>query len=170
MINIVLYQPEIPSNTGNIIRTCAAINAKLHLIKPLGFSLDEKDLKRASMDYINLSDIIIYESFEDFLFLHEDDNIFLITRYASNPYSNVDFSNISDDIYLVFGKESSGLPHDFLAKHKDKLLRIPMMPEARSLNLSNSVAIVSYEVARQQNFFGLSTYEAIKGKNFLYEK
>ena len=169
MIHVVLYQPEIPSNTGNIIRTCSALNAKLHLIKPLGFSLEEKELKRASMDYINLSDITIYEDFDEFLFLHEEDNIYLISRYADKPYSDIDFSSVTEDVYLIFGKESAGLPYDFLRKHEDRLLRIPMKPEARSLNLSNSVAIISYEVARQQGFFGLSTYEAIKGKDFLKE-
>ena len=169
MIHVVLYQPEIPSNTGNIIRTCSALNAKLHLIKPLGFSLEEKELKRASMDYINLSDITIYESFDDFLFLHEDDNIYLISRYAQKTYADVKFSSIKNDVYLIFGKESSGLPYDFLKKHFDKTLRIPMKPEARSLNLSNCVALVSYEVARQAGFFSLSTYEAIKGKDFINE-
>ena len=169
MINVVLYQPEIPSNTGNIIRTCSALNAKLHLIKPLGFSLEEKELKRASMDYIDLSDITIYESFEEFLILHENDNIYLISRYAQKTYADVDFKDASKDVYLIFGKESSGLPYDFLKKHFSKALRIPMKPEARSLNLSNCVALVSYEVSRQQNFFSLSTYEAIKGKDFIKE-
>lgn len=169
MIHIVLYQPEIPSNTGNIIRTCSALNAKLHIIKPIGFSLEEKELKRASMDYINLSDITFYENFEEFLFLHEDDNLFMITRYANKTYADEDFSDVSKDVYFLFGKESSGLPYDFLRKHNDKLLRIPMTPEARSLNLSNSVAIVGFEAARQQNFFGLSTFEAIKGYDFLKE-
>lgn len=170
MIHIVLYQPEIPSNTGNIIRTCSALNAKLHLIKPLGFSLEEKELKRASMDYINLSDITIYENFEEFLFLHENDTLYMITRYAQKTYADVDFSNKTEDIYFLFGKESSGLPYDFLRKHEDKLLRIPMKPEARSLNISNSVAIIAYEASRQQDFFGLSTFEAIKGFDFLKEE
>ncbi len=170
MLNIVLFQPEIPSNTGNIIRTCASIGAKLHLIKPLGFVLDDKELKRASMDYIKLSDITIYDDFNDFLFLHQNDKMFLISRYGKKVYSDANFKDISEDIYLVFGKESSGLPHSFLKENEKDVYRIPMKPEARSLNLSNSVSIVAYECMRQQNFYNLSTFEAIKGMDFINEE
>lgn len=167
MINIVLYQPEKPANTGNIIRTASSLGAKVHIIKPLGFSLEEKEFKRAGMDYISLCDIYFYESLDEFLLLHEDDNIYFITRYGKKIYSQADFSSKTEDKYIMFGKESSGLPYDLLKKHLDKCLRIPMRPEARSLNLSNCVAIVSYEIARQEEFFSLATYETIKGMDFL---
>ena len=167
MIHIVLYQPEIPQNTGNIIRTAMAINATLHLIKPLGFSLDEKSLKRAGMDYINDVDLEIYESVEEFYKKNEDADIYYVTRYASRTHSSFDFSDITKDYYFMFGKESSGIPHELLRKNKDKLMRIPMSINARSLNLSNSVAIVTYEDLRQQEYFNLSTFEAIKGEDFL---
>lgn len=167
MINIVLYQPEIPYNTGNIIRTAASLKAKVHIIKPMSFSMDEKELKRASMDYINLCSISFYESLEEFMSLHEDDNIFFITRYGEKIYSEADLSSIYDDYYFMFGKESKGLPYDLLKANKEKCLRIPMAPEARSLNLSNSVAIVAYEASRQQKFFSLASFESIKGQDFL---
>ncbi|MBE6142730.1 MAG: tRNA (cytidine(34)-2'-O)-methyltransferase [Erysipelotrichaceae bacterium] len=167
MIHIVLYQPEIPQNTGNIIRTCMAINATLHLIKPLGFSLDEKSLKRAGMDYINDVELEVYESVEEFYQKNEDADIYYVTRYASRPHSSFDLSKVTKDYYFMFGKESSGIPHELLRGNKDKLMRIPMSMNARSLNLSNSVAIVAYEACRQQEYFDLSTFEAIKGEDFL---
>ena len=167
MIHIVLYQPEIPQNTGNIIRTAMAINATLHLIKPLGFSLDEKSLKRAGMDYINDVDLEVYENVEEFFLKYKDAVVFYVTRYASKPHSSFDLSDITHDYYFMFGKESSGIPHDLLRGHMDKLMRIPMSFNARSLNLSNSVAIVTYEACRQQNYFNLSTFETIKGEDFL---
>lgn len=167
MIHIVLYQPEIPQNTGNIIRTAMAINATLHLIKPLGFSLDEKSLKRAGMDYINDVDLEVYENVEEFFLKNKDADVYYVTRYASKPHSSFDLSDITHDYYFMFGKESSGIPHDLLRGHMDKLMRIPMSFNARSLNLSNSVAIVTYEACRQQNYFNLSTFETIKGEDFL---
>lgn len=167
MINIVLFQPEIPQNTGNIIRTAMATNAKLHLIKPLGFSLDEKNLKRSGMDYIKDVDIIYYENIDEFLNTHRTSNIVFLTRYAQKTYSSFDYSNPLEDIYLVFGRESTGIPHEVLRKYPDSIARIPMVPNARSLNLSNTVAIVVYEALRQQHFYELSTYEAIKGAEFL---
>ena len=167
MIHIVLYQPEIPQNTGNIIRTAMAINATLHLIKPLGFSLDEKSLKRAGMDYINDVELEIYENVEEFYKRNEEAAISYVTRYASSTHSSFDFSDITKYYYFMFGKESSGIPHELLRKNKNRLMRIPMSMNARSLNLSNSVAIVTYEACRQQEFFGLSTFEAIKGEDFL---
>jgi tRNA (cytidine/uridine-2'-O-)-methyltransferase len=167
MINIVLYQPEIPQNTGNIIRTAMAIGARVHLIKPLGFSLDEKSLLRASMDYIEEVDIIEYENYEDFKNKNPNCNIFFVTRYANETYSDFDFSDVTEDYYFMFGKESSGIPYDILRDHQDRLLRIPMMINARSLNLSNCVAIVVYEALRQQEYYNLSTFETIKGEDFL---
>mgnify|MGYP003292352766 CR=1 FL=1 len=167
MINIILFQPEIPQNTGNIIRTSMAIGARLHLIKPLGFSLDEKSLKRAGMDYIDEVDLTIYEDIDDFNMQNPDADIYYVTRYAKKSYSSYDFSDVTKDYYFMFGRESTGIPHEILRNHEDKLLRIPMVINARSLNLSNSVAIVTYEAMRQQNFFNLSTIEAIKGEDFL---
>ncbi len=169
MINIVLFQPEKPANTGNIIRSAASLGAKVHIIKPLGFNLDEKEFKRAGMDYISLCDIKFYDSLEEFLNLYSDEEIYFITRYGQKTYSSVDFSDVLKDKFIMFGKESSGLPYDLLKKHFDKCLRIPMRPEARSLNLANCVAIVSYEIARQEGFFSLASFETIKGMNFIKE-
>ena len=167
MINIVLYQPELPQNTGNIIRTAMAIGARVHLIKPLGFTLDEKSLLRASMDYIDEVDIIEYENYEDFKAKNPNCNIFFVTRYANETYSDFDFSDVTEDYFFMFGKESSGIPYDVLAEKIDRCLRIPMQINARSLNLSNCVALVSYEVMRQQEFYSLSTQEVFKGSDFL---
>lgn len=162
MLHIVLYQPHIPANTGNIMRTAMALGAKLHIIGPLPFSLDEKSLKRAGMDYISRLPFNYYENYEQFHDSHKEKDIYYLTRYANKTYSSFDFSKISHDYYLMFGSEDTGIPHDILAKNKDKLLRIPMVPNARSLNLANSVAIVSYEVLRQQGFFNLSDHEVLK--------
>ncbi len=167
MIHIVLYRPEKPQNTGNIMRTCVAINATLDIIGPISFSLNEKDLKRAGMDYIDSLKWNFFSSFEDYLKEYPNINTYYVTRYSNKVYSTFDFSDSTKDIFLMFGRESTGIPHDILRSHPDRLLRIPMVPEARSLNLSNSVAIVVYEVLRQQNFNNLSTSEAIKGEEFL---
>lgn len=166
-LNVVLVEPEIPQNTGNIIRTAMAIGARVHLIKPLGFTLDEKSLLRASMDYIDEVDIIEYENYEDFKAKNPNCNIFFVTRYANETYSDFDFSDVTEDYFFMFGKESSGIPYDILRDHQDRLLRIPMMINARSLNLSNCVAIVVYEALRQQEYYNLSTFETIKGEDFL---
>ena len=170
MIHIVLYQPEKPSNTGNIMRTCVAINAKLDIIGPLSFSLDEKSLKRAGMDYIDSLKWQYFSSYEEYLREYPHADTYYVTRYSKDTYSSFDFSHITHDIFLMFGKESTGIPHDILRNHMDRLLRIPMVPEARSLNLSNAVAIVVYEVLRQQKFADLSTQEAIKGEDFLLKE
>lgn len=167
MINIVLYQPEIPANTGNIIRSASSLGAKVHIIKPISFSLEDKDFKRSSMDYADSCDIRFYESLDDFFQKNDTEEIYFITRYGQNIYSHADFSNKFKNIFIMFGKESSGLPHDLLRKNKNRCLRIPMRPEARSLNLSNSVAIIAYEIARQQDFFTLASFETIKGMDFL---
>ena len=167
MIHVILYRPEKPQNTGNIMRTCVAINAKLHIIGPLTFSIDSKDLKRAGMDYIDDLKMEFYEDYETFEKKFQCKNIYYVTRYSNKVYSSFDLSNPVEDIAIMFGRESTGIPHDILRANPDRLMRIPMVPEARSLNLSNCVAIVSYEVLRQQKYPELSTSEAIKGEDFL---
>ena len=170
MIHIVLYRPEKPQNTGNIMRTCVAIHATLHIIGPITFSVEDKDLQRVGMDYINDLKMRFYPTYEDFVKENETANIYYVTRYARTVYSSYDFSKTIEDVYLMFGRESTGIPHDILREHEDRLMRIPMVPEARSLNLSNCVALVAYEVLRQQNFPNLATEEAIKGPDFLFKK
>ena len=169
MINIVLYRPEKPQNTGNIMRTCVAIHAKLHIIGPLTFSIDSKDLKRVGMDYIDDLKMHFYKDYDEFVKENPNANIYYVTRYARTVYSSYDLSNPVKDLYLMFGRESTGIPHDILKEHEDRLMRIPMVPEARSLNLSNCVALVAYEALRQQNFPNLATEEAIKGPDFLFK-
>ena len=169
MIHIVLYRPEKPQNTGNIMRTCVAIHATLHIIGPITFSVDNKDLKRVGMDYVDDLKMEFHQTYEDFVKAYPDADIYYVTRYAKTVYSSYDFSKKQvQDIFLMFGRESTGIPHDILKEHQDKLMRIPMVPEARSLNLSNCVALVTYEVLRQQNFPNLATEEAIKGPDFIF--
>ena len=170
MIHIVLYRPEKPQNTGNIMRTCVAIHAMLHIIGPLTFSIDSKDLKRVGMDYIDDLKYGYFPTYEDFKNKYGNKDIYYVTRYSKTTYSEFDFTNQLEDVFLMFGRESTGIPHDILREHPDKLLRIPMVPEARSLNLSNCVAIVAYEVLRQQKFPNLSTQEEIKGEDFLFNE
>ena len=167
MIHVVLYRPEKPQNTGNIMRTCVAIHACLHIIGPLSFSIDSKDLKRVGMDYIDDLKMFYYPTYEDFQKKYPNENIYYVTRYADQVYSSFDFSDPIKDIFVMFGRESTGIPHDILREHPNNLLRLPMVPEARSLNLSNCVAIVVYEILRQQKFPNLSTSETIKGEDFL---
>ena len=155
-INIVLVEPEIPQNTGNIARTCAAIGAKLHLVYPLGFSISEKQVKRAGLDYWDKLEIEEHVSFNDFLdkYKPEEKNMFFVTTKGKKVYCEVDYSNF-DEVFLLFGKETKGLPEDILKKYISKTIRIPMRETLRSLNLSNSVAIVAYDILRQNNFKGL---------------
>ena len=167
MIGIILYRPEKPANVGNIIRTCMASETKLYIIGPLTFSLTEEEFKRAGMDYIKETDFKIYDSYESFLKDFKDKNIYYVTRYSNKLYSSFDYSKVEEDIYFMFGRESTGIPHDVLREHLDKCVRIPMTISARSLNVSNSVAIVLYEALRQRKFYGLATYETIKGEDFL---
>lgn len=149
-LNIVMVEPEIPQNTGNVARTCAATGASLHLVKPLGFEIDDKKLKRAGLDYWHLLDITYYENLDEFMQKHGDKNLFYFSTKAPRSYTEVAYP---DEVYLLFGKETKGLPEDFLSKHyNDRCVRIPMIDEARSLNLSNSVAIAAYEYLRQKNF------------------
>lgn len=153
--HIVLFEPEIPSNTGNIARTCAGTGAHLDLIRPLGFSTSEKQLKRAGLDYWNAVRITYHNSLDDFMAsLSDSAKLFLITKFASRTYNAVKYSTKQDN-YLMFGRETKGLPEKFLRAHFDQCLRIPMTNQIRSLNLANSVAIVLFEVLRQTNFLGL---------------
>jgi len=148
-VNIVLVEPEIPQNTGNIARTCAATGSALHLIKPLGFSVEDKYLKRAGLDYWNLLDIHYYETIEEFLLTAGSGELVLVSTKAQRTYSDFTYT---DGCFLIFGKETKGLPEELLIKHPDSCVRIPMVAEARSLNLSNSAAIIAYEAYRQLNF------------------
>ena len=170
MLHIVLYRPEKPQNTGNIMRTCVAIHATLHVIGPITFSIDNKDLKRVGMDYIDDLKMNYYSSHEEFVKQNPNADIYYVTRYARTVYSSYDLSDSLKEIYLMFGRESTGIPHEILKEHQDKLMRIPMVPEARSLNLSNCVALVAYEVLKQQGFPNLATEEAIKGPDFLFKE
>ena len=155
-INIVMVEPEIPQNTGNIARTCAAIGAKLHLVHPLGFSISEKAVKRAGLDYWDKVEIEEHNSFDEFLekYKPEGNNMFFATTKGKHVYSEPNYSNM-EEVFLLFGKETKGLPEDILQKYIDKTIRIPMRNNLRSLNLSNSVAIVVYEVLRQKDFENL---------------
>ena len=168
MINVVLYQPEIPGNTGNIMRTCAATNTKLHLIKPLGFSLDESYIKRSGVNYIKDCDYEVYENIDDFYSKNKGE-FYYLTRYGHKPHTSFDYSDTSKNIYFVFGKESTGIPPHLLKPHIDNCLRIPMTDKVRALNLSNTVAIVLYEALRQQNYLDLLKDEPHKSKNFIEE-
>ena len=170
MINIVLFEPEKPGNVGNIIRTCMAMDTHLIIIGELTFSMSNKALKRAGMDYIIGFDIEREKTLDDFFKHHSDDNIYYVTRYAKQTYTDFDYSNVLEDVYFMFGRESTGIPHPVLKEHIDKTIRIPMSIDARSLNLSNSVAVVLLEAERQSKFFGLSTKEAIKGADFLIKE
>ena len=165
-LNIVLVEPERPQNTGNIARTCAAIGAKLHLVYPLGFSISEKQVKRAGLDYWDKLDIEEHNSFNDFLekFKPEENNMFFVTTKGKKVYSEIDYREF-DEVFLLFGKETKGLPEDVLKKYINKTIRIPMRETLRSLNLSNSVAIVAYDVFRQVNFAGLEEISCYFDKN-----
>ena len=151
MINIVLFEPEIPQNTGNIMRTCAGTYTKLHLIKPFGFSLSDKYLKRSGVNYIDNCDYVVYDDFNDFVSKNKGE-FYFFTRYGKKPHSSFDYSDSSKNIYLIFGKESTGIPKEILRNDLDHCMRIPMTDKVRALNLSNSVAIMVYEVLRQQDY------------------
>ena len=149
MLNIVLVEPEIPQNCGNIARTCAATGARLHLIRPLGFDISDKAVKRAGLDYWHLVEVFDYENLADFFARNHVKQMWCLSTKAPRCYTEAEFS---DECYLFFGKETKGLPEDFLEAHRSKCIRIPMRPEARSLNLSNSVAITVFEALRQLNY------------------
>ena len=149
MIHIVLVEPEIPQNTGNIARTCAATGSELHLVKPLGYSLEDKYLKRAGLDYWPKLDVTVYESYEDFLERNPGAKIYYATTKGPQTYVDVQYE---EDCFIMFGKESAGIPEDILYDNQETAVRIPMIGETRSLNLSNSVAIILYEAFRQHDF------------------
>lgn len=155
-INIVMVEPEIPQNTGNIARTCAATGAKLHLVYPLGFAITDKYLKRAGLDYWDKLEIEEHDSLKAFLdkYNPEENNIFLASTKSKKCYSNIDYSKMNE-VFILFGRETKGLPEDLIKKYMDKAIRIPMRDSLRSLNLSNSVAIIVYEILRQCDFEGL---------------
>lgn len=166
MINIVLFEPEIPMNTGNIMRTCVATNSKLHLIKPLGFSLEEKYVRRSGVNYIDKCNYQVYENIDDF-YSKNNGTFYYLTRYGHKPHTSFDYSNKDENIYFIFGKESTGIPREILKPHLDNCLRIPMADNVRALNLSNTVAIVTYEALRQQNYNDLLFDEPHKSKTFI---
>ena len=167
MNNIVLYEPEIPQNTSNIMRTCVATGTKLHLIKPLGFTIDDAHLKRCGVNYIDKLEYTIYENFSDFK--EKNPGIYYyFTRYGHKPHTSFDYSNPKDEnLYFIFGKESTGIPKEILQQDLEHCMRIPMTSNVRALNVSNSVAIVIYEALRQQNYRGLLFEEPHKGKDYL---
>lgn len=167
MNNIVLFEPEIPQNTGNIMRTCVATDTKLHLIKPLGFVIDDAHLKRSGVNYIDKLNYEIYENYADFKSKNPGIYYYL-TRYGRKPHTSFDYSNKEGkELYFIFGKESTGIPKEILQDDLDHCLRIPMTDKVRALNVSNSVAIVIYEVLRQQNFNDLLREEPHKGADYL---
>lgn len=151
MLNIVLHEPEMPANTGNIGRTCVATGTRLHLIEPMGFRLNEKQIKRAGLDYWDKLDVTVYDDFNDFLEKNPEaeGKLYMATTKAKHSYCDVTYP---EDCYIMFGKESAGIPEEILVDHEDTCVRIPMLPDIRSLNLSNSVAVVLYEALRQQQF------------------
>lgn len=167
-LNVVLYNPEIPQNTGNIMRTCVGTNCKLHLIEPLGFKVDSATVKRCGVNYLDNLDMTVYPNWDDFVSKNQG-TYFFMTRYGHKPPSTINFKDVEGDIYLIFGKESTGIPYELLANHLDNCFRLPMTDKVRSLNLSNCVAIVLYEALRQLDYLDLlrEEPESMKGKDFL---
>ncbi len=161
MLNVVLVEPEIPQNCGNIARTCAATGARLHLIRPLGFDISEKAVRRAGLDYWHLVDVIDYENLEDFFARNDVRQMWCLSTKAPRSYTEAKFE---DGCYLFFGKETKGLPESFLSEHESSCIRLPMRTEARSLNLGNSVAITVYEALRQLDFPGLQDFGKMRGE------
>ena len=165
MINVVVFEPEIPANTGNIMRTCVATNSILHLIKPLGFSLEDKYIKRCGVNYIDKCKYFVYENIDEF-FEKNKGEYYFFTRYGHKPHTSFDYSN-DKNIYLFFGKESTGIPPSILKPYLDRCIRIPMTDNVRALNLSNTVCVAVYEVLRQKNYEGLLFDEPFKGNDFI---
>ena len=160
MLNIVLHEPEIPQNCGNIARTCAATGSVLHLIKPLGFDISEKAVRRAGLDYWHMVDVQVYENLEDFFQRNDVRQLWCLSTKAPRAYTEASFQ---DGCYLLFGKETKGLPEDFLEAHRESCVRIPMRAEARSLNLSNAAAITVFEALRQLSYPGLQLSGKMRG-------
>ncbi|MGI6710069.1 MAG: tRNA (cytidine(34)-2'-O)-methyltransferase [Bacilli bacterium] len=167
-INVVLYEPEIPQNTGNIMRTCVATNSILHLIKPLGFSLNQSKLKRSGVNYIDKLIYHVYEDFEDFLSKNQGE-FYFFTRYGLNNFHSLKLKDTQINYYFFIGKESTGIPKEILRRYLERCVRLPMTDNVRSLNISNVAAIAIYEALRQQDYPGLSNFEpeSMKGKDFL---
>ncbi|MDX8362142.1 tRNA (uridine(34)/cytosine(34)/5-carboxymethylaminomethyluridine(34)-2'-O)-methyltransferase TrmL [Cytobacillus sp. IB215316] len=155
-IHVVLFQPEIPANTGNIARTCAATDTTLHLIRPLGFSTDDKMLRRAGLDYWKFVSIYYYDSLQELFDKHENGRFYFITKFGQKPHTQFDYSDQKTDHFFVFGRETNGLPDEIIKNNMENCLRLPMNDHVRSLNLSNTAAILVYEALRQQNYPGLS--------------
>lgn len=166
MINVVLFEPEIPGNTGNIMRTCAGTDTKLHLIEPLGFRLDEKSIKRSGVNYIEHCNYTVYKNFDDFASKNKG-TYYYLTRYGRKPHTSFDYSNPDENIYFIFGKESTGIPKEILQHDLKHCMRMPMNDNIRALNLSNTVAIMIYEALRQQNYKDLLFTEPFKGEDYL---
>ncbi len=166
MLNIVLFEPEIPANTGNIMRTCVATHTKLHLIKPLGFSLEEKYIKRCGAGYIDKCDYTLYENIDEF-FSKNKGTYYFLTRYGHKPPSSFNYSNKNENIYFIFGKESTGIPFEILKPYIENCIRIPMTLDVRALNVSNAVAITLYEALRQQEYLDLLFDEPHKDSNII---
>lgn len=167
MINIVLHEPLIPQNTGNIMRTCVATGARLHLIEPLGFVLNDKTIKRSGVNYIDKLEYNTYTDFDDFLSKNNGE-FYFFTRYGKKPHTSFKYES-DKNIYLIFGKETTGIPKEILKNYLDRCIRIPTTSDVRALNLSNCVAVATYEVLRQLNYPNLSTIEPHKGENYLIE-
>ena len=170
MNHVVLFHPEIPQNTGNIMRTAMAIEAKLHIIGPLPFKLNDETIKRTGLDYREHLNYVYYDSFEQFIQVNQRPTLYCITRYGTKLYTEMPVSDPKQNHYFLFGSESSGLTDDILKTNQEHLYRIPMSILARSLNLSNCVALVLYDALRQQKFAGLATKEVLKGEDYLKNK
>lgn len=151
-LHVVLYQPEIPANTGNIARSCAATNTTLHLIRPLGFSTDDKMLKRAGLDYWEFVNVAFHDSLDELSEKYPDGEFFYLTKFGEQPHTAFDYSDAEKDYFFIFGRETTGLPKDVIKANMDRCLRIPMTDDVRSLNLANTAAVLIYEVLRQQNY------------------
>lgn len=170
MINIVLVEPLIPQNTGNIMRTCVALNMKLHLIKPLGFEMDEKYLKRSALDYFRKTDYTIYDDINDFFNKTLGGIYYFYTRYGKKPYTKANYKiSCKKEVYLIFGKETTGIDKEILKEHLNNCYRIPTTEDVRSINLSNAVAVVAFFASYKNNFKNMSKFEPgnLKGKNYL---
>lgn len=167
MIHIVLFEPEIPQNTGNIMRTCAGTGAKLHLIEPLGFSLEEKKIRRSGVNYIEYCDYRVYANFDEFMKQNPNGEYYFLTRYGTKAHTEFDYTKSKKDIYLIFGKESTGIPKEILKNHLERCMRIPINDHIRALNLSNCVAIMVFEVLRQLDYPDLLRSDPFKGSDFL---
>ncbi|WP_026389494.1 tRNA (cytidine(34)-2'-O)-methyltransferase [[Acholeplasma] multilocale] len=168
-LNIVLYETEIAQNVGAIMRTCVATNAKLHIIEPLGFPFDERHLSRPSANEYKYVDMVRYDDWAHFEELNPNVTLFCLSRYGKGPISNYNFKEINDDVFIMFGRESTGIPKQILQDNFETTFRIPMVAEARSINISNCVGIVSYEVLRQWDYLDLSQVEVQKGENYIPE-